>query len=98
MINYLVAESDEEYEKAGELFKEYAIWLNIDLSFQHFEEELLKLREMYALPVGGIILCKEGNEYVGCVGIRKLDETTAEMKRMYVKPAHQKKGIASELL
>jgi ribosomal protein S18 acetylase RimI-like enzyme len=98
MLHYISAQTKEDYSAAAILFREYAAWLNIDLSFQHFEEELRQLNEMYALPNGGIILCKEKEEYIACVGIRRLDETTAEMKRMYVKPVHQGKGIASELL
>lgn len=95
---YLPANNSESYNAAATLFREYAIWLGIDLSFQHFEEELQQLNSMYAPPAGGIILCKYEEKYVGCVGIRKLDEATAEMKRMYVQPAFQGKGIAGELL
>lgn len=98
MPHYIIATTQEDYSAAADLFKEYATWLNIDLSFQHFEEELSGLREMYSFPKGGIILCKDGEEYIACVGIRRLDEQTAEMKRMYVKPDQQGKGIASELV
>jgi len=98
MFDYITAKDESDYTAAAELFKEYARWLNIDLSFQHFDEELLSLRSMYSLPAGGIILCKEQEEFVGCVGIRRIDEQNAEMKRMYVMPAFQRKGIASELL
>ena len=98
MFSYILAETNSDYAAAANLFKEYAVWLNIDLSFQHFDEELLELEEMYALPRGGIILCKHENEFVACVGIRRFNEKTAEMKRMYVKPAFQRKGISDELV
>ncbi|MCP9752937.1 GNAT family N-acetyltransferase [Ferruginibacter sp. HRS2-29] len=98
MPQYIIAATKEDYSAAATLFKEYASWLNIDLSFQHFEEELSGIKQMYRLPEGGIILCKEGEEYIACVGIRKHDSETAEMKRMYVKPSHQGKGVASELV
>ena len=42
MTKYLIAGTDKEYLNAALLFKEYASWLNIDLSFQHFDEELKK--------------------------------------------------------
>jgi ribosomal protein S18 acetylase RimI-like enzyme len=97
-MNYLRAATDFEYAHAVMLFKEYAQWLNIDLSFQHFDDELLSLKTMYAAPNGGIVLCKDQDEFIGCVGIRKIDNAIAELKRMFVKPAYQKQGIGKTLL
>jgi putative acetyltransferase len=98
MINYLHAKRDEEYKAAALLFKEYAVWLNIDLSFQRFDDELMELKTMYGEPEGGIILCKADNEFIGCAGIRKTDNDTAELKRMFIKPAYQKQGTGKTLL
>lgn len=90
--------TDEEYKAAVSLFEQYAAWLNIDLSFQHFEEELVSLKEMYVAPFGGILLCKHEAEYVGCIAIRKIDAEIAELKRMYVKSTFQQLGIGNALL
>ncbi len=98
MPEYFLANSAEEYEAAAKLFAAYAEWLAIDLSFQQFEEELATLKKMYAPPSGGIILCKDGNGYIGCVAIRKIDMDTAELKRMFVQPAYQHKGIGNILM
>jgi carbonic anhydrase len=98
MSEYIHVVSAKEYEAAAILFKEYANWLNIDLGFQKFEAELEGLENMYAEPFGGIILCKAENDFIGCIAIRKIDEETAELKRMYVKPAFQKSGVGSNLL
>lgn len=98
MISYIQATSYTEYKAAENLFREYAAWLSIDLRFQHFEEELTQLKKMYAAPAGGIILCKEDNEWIGCVAIRKINSEIAELKRMYVQPLHQRKGIGKRLL
>ena len=98
MPDYLLAHTDKEYAEAAKLFTVYAKWLNIDLSFQHFEEELTGLKSMYALPYGGIILCREDGKYIACAAIRKIDDVTGELKRMYVMPEHQQKGIGRELL
>lgn len=35
---------------------------------------------------------------IGCGGLRQLDETEAEVKRMFVTPAHRGAGIASDIL
>lgn len=98
MAELVFARSDDEYEEAAILFKEYAAWLNIDLSFQKFDQELKHLKEMYAAPMGSIILYKAANEYAGCIAIRRFEEEIAEVKRMYVKPAYRNKGIAAALL
>jgi len=98
MPDYIIADTGEEYIKAAGLFKEYAFWLNIDLSFQHFDEELQLLQTMYGPPDGGIILCKQDNEFIGCVAIRKIDEQTAELKRMFVREGFQGMGIGKTLL
>src|SRR5689334_2170952 len=98
MPEFLIASTKEEYQAAAELFREYVRWLNIDLSFQHFEEEMQVLETMYGWPQGGIVLCREDNEFIGCVGIRKTDAETAEMKRMWIKTNQHGKGLGSALL
>jgi ribosomal protein S18 acetylase RimI-like enzyme len=98
MIDYILIQTDEEYKAASQLFKEYAAWLNIDLGFQHFDEELENLKTMYNAADGGIILCKENTIFIGCVALRRSTATIAELKRMYVQPEHQHKGIGKMLL
>ena len=98
MYDFNIINSEGEYSAAINLFKEYAAWLGIDLSFQHFEEELQSLKEMYNETDGGIILCKKEKEYIGCVAIRRIDSNTAELKRMYVQPACQQQGVGKKLL
>jgi putative acetyltransferase len=98
MLEYIVVQMDEEYKAAVQLFKAYAAWLNIDLGFQHFDEELNNLKNMYNATDGGIILCKDGDIFIGCVAVRKNTANIAELKRMYVLPEHQHKGIGKILL
>lgn len=98
MPEYIHVNTVEDYAAAADLFRQYAAWLEIDLSFQHFGEELKELKKMYAAPFGGIILCKNEMDYVGCIAIRKLDSSIAELKRMYVRPASQHTGIGQTLL
>ncbi len=98
MTGYILANTDDEYKHATLLFKQYVTLLNIDLRFQNFDEELLALKIMYGKPNGGVILCEYEHKFIGCVGIRKIDNDTAELKRMYIQPAYQKKGIGKGLL
>lgn len=98
MFKIKTVHTEAEYAAASSLFKEYAEWLNIDLSFQNFEEELLQLKEMYSEPTGGIFLLQQENEFIGCVAIRKKGEGIAELKRMYIKPATRNSGAGTKLL
>ncbi len=98
MREYLVIKTDAEYNAAIRLFKEYAEWLNIDLGFQHFDEELQNLKTMYNSTDGGIILCKENDNFIACVAIRKITKDIAELKRMFVQSIHQHKGVGKILL
>ena len=98
MFKIITVNTEVEYAEASSLFKEYAEWLNIDLSFQNFEEELLQLKEMYSAPTGDIFLLQQENEFIGCVAIRKKEEGIAELKRMYIKPTTRKSGGGTLLL
>jgi putative acetyltransferase len=97
-MKIIIAHSDEEYKTAAILFQEYAAWLNIDLSFQKFDDELLHLKAMYNFPSGAIFLSKENKIFTGCVAIRKIDTETAELKRMFIRDIYRGKGVASSLL
>ncbi len=98
MFKIITVQTETEYAAASALFKEYAEWLNIDLSFQNFEEELLQLKEMYSEPTGAIFLLQQENEFIGCVAIRKKGEGIAELKRMYIQPTIRKTGGGTMLL
>lgn len=98
MIEFIIANTDAEYKAASLLFREYAAWLNIDLSFQGFDEELKILETMYSAGAGGILLGKIDNRFVACVAIRRINKDMAELKRMFVQPAFRQKGYGKILL
>ncbi len=47
---------DEDFQKARNLFIEYANSLDFDLHFQNFETELREIDIQYNKPNGGLIL------------------------------------------
>jgi ribosomal protein S18 acetylase RimI-like enzyme len=98
MIQTSNAMTDQDYRHARSLIRQYETWLDIDLSFQGIDAELAGLEQVYGPPSGCMILALDGDDVVGCVGLRALGDGYCEMKRMFVLPGHQGKGIGSLLL
>lgn len=84
----------EEMDLVRSLFREYQAFIAVDLCFQSFAEELTGLPGRYAPPQGTILIA--GAE-AGIVALRALDPYTAEMKRLFVRPAFQGKGLGRAL-
>jgi GNAT superfamily N-acetyltransferase len=80
------------------LFREYAAALGVDLCFQGFETELAGLPGRYARPQGGIWLAMNNGVPAGCVALRPIDQTAAEMKRLYVRPDNRGQGLGQLLI
>lgn len=97
-ISFKIATNNQHFTDAGQLFREYASSLEIDLSFQDFAKELTLIAVQYNKPAGALILAYSGTHAVGCAAVRKLDDETAELKRMYVQPQFRGLKIAQKLL
>jgi putative acetyltransferase len=96
-VRIIQAETPDHIRTARLLFKEYAAWLAIDLSFQNFEKELANLPGEYAVPNGRLLLALSRNETAGCVALRRFKDRTCEMKRMWVRPQFRGQHIGSVL-
>jgi len=79
------------------LFLEYAESLGFDLCFQNFKQELKELPGEYVSPKGALFLATCNGESAGCVALRQIDNTTCEMKRLYVRLAFRGLGLGRKL-
>jgi GNAT superfamily N-acetyltransferase len=52
----------------------------------------------YRPPTGLFVLGRDGDEVVACGALAHVDERTAEIKRMWVRPSHRGQGLATRLL
>jgi len=99
MLTILQAETPEQIATARELIVEYATWLEFNLCFQGFEEEMRTLPGKYAPPPGRLLLALWERSPAGVIAVRPLDETEGlcEMKRLYVRPEFRGHGIGRVL-
>ena len=95
---YKTARTGNEFEQARMLFKEYADALGVDLSFQDFEKELETIQVQYNKPDGALLLVYANENPVACTAVRRSDDETAELKRMYVRSGYRGYRIGVELL
>ena len=97
-ITFVSVENHEQTAAARELFLEYATAIGVDLEYQGFTAELAALPSPYVPPHGALIIARINDETAGCVALRRLDEQTGEMKRLYVRPAFRSWGLAKRLI
>ena len=86
-----------DLDSARALFIEYAASLGFSLGYQGFDAELAGLPGKYAAPDGALLLAKVDGVAAGVVALRKLAPAIAEMKRLYVRPAHHGRSIGRKL-
>lgn len=80
------------------LWREYEAFLQVDLCFQGFDEELASLPGRYAPPKGGLFVAEVDGEIAGTVAFYPQENGAAEIKRLYVTPAFQGLSIGRALL
>jgi putative acetyltransferase len=98
MIEIREASSTEDYAFAKQLILDYATFLDINFDFQNLEQELSQLPQMYGAPKGAMLLAFDAEALAGGVGLRDLGDGYGEMKRLFVYPSFQGKGVGTALM
>ncbi len=97
-MKIIQATNVETIASARRLFQEYAASIDTDLCFQNFAKELEALPGYYAPPRGRLLLALVDGVPVGCVALRPHDAHTGEMKRLFVRPGQQGRGLGRSLV
>jgi putative acetyltransferase len=79
------------------LFDEYAREIATDLCFQGFAQERDGLPGAYAPPRGRLLIAEHAGAIAGCVALRPLEDGSAEMKRLYLRPAARGTGLGRRM-
>ena len=94
----IAAAAARDLEDIRALFREYSGLVAEALCFQGFDEELAALPGAYVPPGGALLIARdEAQAAAGCVALRRVDATTGEMKRMYVRDAWRRQGLGRRL-
>ena len=85
-----------------ELLNEYGQYMYEELGLMAGKESFFKELENfpgsgYLPPFGTFVVARVGDVVAGCVGIKRFDEASCEMKRMFIRPAYRGKGIGQLL-
>jgi putative acetyltransferase len=97
-ITLVPVESGEQVALARELFREYADAIGVDLEYQGFTAELEALPSPYTPPHGMLLIALIDGDTAGCVALRRLNDATGEMKRLYVRPAFRGSGLGERFV
>jgi GNAT superfamily N-acetyltransferase len=84
----------EDLEEIRTMLREYAAWLEVDLGFQNFEQELAALPGDYAPPRGRLLIA----DAAGCIALRPIDDRICEMKRLFVRLEYRGSGLGRRLV
>ena len=97
-IVHIGAEDHEALVEVARMFAEYAEWLAAFVTHSTIAEELASLPGPFAAPDGALLVgTDEGGRMCGCVGVKRHDASTAEIKRLYVREPCRGTGLGRAL-
>ena len=77
---------------------EYIAWLDMDLSYRGFAQEMEAFDGLFTLPSGFFLMAVSGQDIAGGVGLLRHDAGTAEVKRLYVRPGFRGRQLGEKLI
>lgn len=104
-VNIEIVYGYDRPEEVRVLFEEYTNMLVANdpsfqeyLDLQNYEEETGHLKEKYGMPEGRLYLLYCDGVIADCIGLRKIDDGSCEMKRLYIRPEFRGRKLSEFLL
>jgi len=102
------AETEGDIEEVRRLFRSFLSWhrprhtADLALIEAYFDDaaydaEIENLPGAYAPPDGALLVCWESGLALGAVALKRRDEESCEMKRMFVPPMARGRGVGRAL-
>lgn len=93
-----MAESAEDVAVVRQLWREYWDSIGLPMNFQGFDNELAGLPGVYGAVGGALLLAFHKEESAGTIALRRLNQTSGEVKRLYLRPRFRGHGLGLRLL
>ncbi len=97
-MNDIQVAGDADLAEVRQLFREYAAWVGVDLSFQGFDQELAELPGDYVPPAGVLFVARVDGKVAGCVAAHRWRQGVCEMKRLFVRDGFRGSGCGRALV
>jgi putative acetyltransferase len=98
VVDIRLAESPGDLAAVRQLWGEYWESFGLPMDFQGFGDELRGLPGVYGAEGGALLLGFESGEPAGTIAMRRLDATSGEAKRLYLRPKFRGHGLGRRLL
>lgn len=105
MLSVDQVESPRQIAAVRELLDEYIAWtrtIEVDAmdapTFHGLDTEMATLPGAFAPPEGRLLLATYDGDSAGCVAFKRVNPSTCELKRFYVRPAFRGRDIGRELV
>jgi len=93
--------TDADLNGIKSLFREYFTWVDttmrFDMTYQEVQQELKTLPGAFSPPAGCLLLAEVDGQAAGCASLRPRGPGVCELKRMYVRPEYQGRGLGRAL-
>lgn len=108
-ISVRLVRRPDEVEAARVLFREYRAWLVnhwretqsddriLQIGLGYLDSEIETLPGAYVPPRGALALATKRGAPAGCGALRPVDDTTGEVKRIFVRPAARGVGVGHRI-
>jgi carbonic anhydrase len=80
------------------LIREYMDWLDVGSCARKWDVELAQFEALFTPPSGLFVLAHVDEALAGCAGLLVHHGHTAELKRVYVRPAHRGLNLGEALV